>query len=154
MPVLNFVRPIQVLGDVWRGSDPEGAPLDPAWQMRPSNRLVPVWFLIAWLAIGVHFATLPVVDGANDLPGNLGNSTSDYRYNSSQLWTNGIASLVAHTPAHGRSTPRRHPAPSGAAVMATAGAGRSPQSGEDVHPGHTTYWCIRLERQEGAWSGA
>lgn len=49
MPGLNLWRPVQVLSEVWRGSDPSTD--DPlAWQRRPTPWLVWVWWilLVAW----------------------------------------------------------------------------------------------------------
>ena len=50
VPFLQFWRPLQVVSEVWRASDPEASdPLD--WQSRPRPRLVLVWWcaLLGWV---------------------------------------------------------------------------------------------------------
>jgi Domain of unknown function (DUF4328) len=53
VPILNLVRPKQVMNDIWRGSD-SGAPAtnDSAWHRAPVPALLQLWwapFLTSWL---------------------------------------------------------------------------------------------------------
>jgi hypothetical protein len=95
LPVVNFFRPVQVLGDVWRGSDPDPAAAQVNWHRRPASRLVIAWFILSWLAVGFHWATFPLVQVEHDLPGNLG-TPGGVPYDSTALRANSIASAVGH----------------------------------------------------------
>ena len=53
VPILNLVRPKQIMSDIWRGSDPAApASNDGAWHRAPVPALLHLWwglFLMSWL---------------------------------------------------------------------------------------------------------
>jgi hypothetical protein len=53
VPILNLVRPKQIMNDIWRGSDPAApASNDGAWHRAPVPALLQLWwalFLMSWL---------------------------------------------------------------------------------------------------------
>lgn len=53
VPILNLVRPKQIMNDIWRGSDPAApASNDGAWHRAPVPALLHLWwglFLMSWL---------------------------------------------------------------------------------------------------------
>jgi Domain of unknown function (DUF4328)/Protein of unknown function (DUF2510) len=53
VPILGFVRPKEIMNDIWRGSDPDKpSRLDGFWRIGPVPALVHLWwalFLLSWL---------------------------------------------------------------------------------------------------------
>jgi hypothetical protein len=54
IPVANFVIPVLVMQDLWRGTDPDAPPGDPIWRSRPGSGLVGWWWALH-LASTVRF---------------------------------------------------------------------------------------------------
>jgi hypothetical protein len=54
VPFVNLVLPKEVIDDLWRASDPEIAPLSPAWRLRTIPFRVHLWW-ISLLGAGVLF---------------------------------------------------------------------------------------------------
>ena len=44
IPLANFVIPVLVMQDLWRGTDPDAPAGDPAWRSRPGSGLVGWWW--------------------------------------------------------------------------------------------------------------
>jgi hypothetical protein len=67
-PGFNFIRPKQIVDDVWRGSHPQAPPFSSSWRLSP----IPVWSALWWtgawlggvLALASHL-TNPVAGLAN-----------------------------------------------------------------------------------------
>jgi hypothetical protein len=66
VPILNFFRPVQIVNDVWRGSEP-GLEDSRAWRDRPVSALIGWWWAI-WLVSGiVGWSAGRILFGAQDI---------------------------------------------------------------------------------------
>jgi len=64
VPLLNLVRPKEIMNDIWRGSDPNRASrLDGFWRVGPVSGLVHLWWtlvLLSWLVDRIVFAVIRI----------------------------------------------------------------------------------------------
>jgi hypothetical protein len=64
VPLLNLVRPKEIMNDIWRGSDPDRASrLDGFWRVGPVSGLVHLWWtlvLLSWLVDRIVFAVIRI----------------------------------------------------------------------------------------------
>jgi Domain of unknown function (DUF4328) len=69
VPLLNLLRPKQIMDAIWRGSDPERPRYDAFWRQGPVPALVRLWwavFVVSWLVDRVSLALL--YDGSQTVP--------------------------------------------------------------------------------------
>lgn len=66
IPILNLIRPYQVIREIWKASDP--GTTDPvAWKQVPSPRLLRLWWIFVLLFVSLNIAVLVITLSAGGM---------------------------------------------------------------------------------------